>query len=62
MYVNWTFRPQWDADQARALINVTLSTTTTTTITPSPTIIDTTVTTLVTVSHLNYVGFYTSVV
>ena len=62
MYVNWTFRPQWDANQARALINVTLSTTTTTTITPSTTIIDTTVTTLVTVSHLNYVGFYTSVV
>ena len=30
MYVNWTFRPQWDANQARALINVTLSTTTTT--------------------------------
>ena len=59
MYVNWTFRPQWDANQARALINVTLSTTTTT-ITPSTTIIDTTVTTLVTVSHLNYVGFYTS--
>ena len=64
MYVNWTFRPQWDANQARALINVTLSTTTTTikTITASTTIIDTTVTTLVTVSHLNYVGFYTSVV
>ena len=63
MYVNWTFRPQWDANQARALINVTLSTTTTTiTIRVSMTIIDTTVTTLVTVSHLNYVGFYTSVV
>ena len=47
MYVNWTFRPQWDADQARALINVTLSTTTTITIattiitiTASTTIID----------------------
>ena len=48
MYVNWTFRPQWEANQARALINVTLSTTTTTitiattiiTITASTTIID----------------------
>ena len=55
MYVNWTFRPQWDANQARALINVTLSTTTTTTITPSTTIIDitTTTSTLFAVSQSN---------
>ena len=58
MYVNWTFRPQWDANQARALINVTLSTntktiTTTKTITASTTIIDITVTTVVAVSQSN---------
>ena len=52
MYVNWTFRPQWDANQARALINVTLSTTTTT---MSTTIIDitTTTSTLFAVSQSN---------
>ena len=59
MYVNWTFRPQWDANQARALINVTLSTTTTT-ITVYTTIIDitTTTTTLVAVSPFG-LGFHT---
>ena len=66
MYVNWTFRPQWDANQARALINVTLSTTTTTiTITASTTIIDITTTTLVASfisSSLVYLGFNTSAV